>query len=89
MTDAVSIAHAEEQAMKDKKNILWFKYLGPTVDYLISIYKSQGPQGPIMVGRVIGKDGRLLAFRVLHHGSSSSMLSKMVLSLFEDTINRL
>lgn len=90
MNDALSIAKAEEQAMKDKKkNILWFKHLGPTVDYLMSIYKSQGPQGPIMVGRVIGKDGRLLAFRVMHHGSSSSMLSKMVLSLFEDTINRL
>jgi hypothetical protein len=89
MNDALSIAHAEEQAMKDKKNILWFKHLGPTVDYLMSIYKSQGPQGPIMVGRVIGKDGRLLAFRVMHHGSSPSMLSKIVLSLFEDTINRL
>lgn len=89
MSDALAIAHAEENAMKEKKNLLWSKHMGPSVDYLMSIYKSAGPQGPIMVGRVIGKDGRLLAFRAMHHGTSAAMLSKMVLSLFEDTINRL
>jgi hypothetical protein len=89
MKDALSIAHAEKAAMKDKKNFLWSEQLGPSVDYLMSIDKAHSAQGPVLVGRVLSKDGRLLAFRVLSQGSSSKMLSAMIMSLFEDTVTRL
>src|SRR5260370_320838 len=65
------------------------RYLPPSVDLLMSIYKTSSERGPVLVGRVLAKDGRLLAFRVMENAEHPSTLSTLMISLFEDTLNRL
>jgi len=88
MSDALNVAKAESEAEKSGKHVSLGRVLPPNVDYLISVYPSHGSRGPVLIGRVIAKDGRLVAFRVveLH---AKNMLSALIISLFEDTINRI
>lgn len=78
MADAMALAKAEEKAAL---------ILPPQVDYLVSLNKSQSERGMVLVGRVIGKDGRLMAFRVIYQASDTN-ISGLLLSLFEDTLSR-
>ncbi len=89
MTDALALAKAEQEAAGAKKALLFSEHLPPGVDYLISINKSFSERGAVFVGRVVSKEGRLLAFRVIYHGNNQTDLSTLILSLFEDTINRI
>jgi hypothetical protein len=89
MSDAVALANAESKAANNKSTFIFAKHLPPGVDYLISINKSSSERGPVLVGRVVSKEGRLLAFRVLYHSTHHRDVSALILSLFEDTVNRI
>lgn len=89
MTDAINIANAESKAATSGKVFSLSKTLAPDVDYLISVYPSTSVRGPVFIGRVIKKDGTLLAFRVIHRDANSYVLSGLIVSLFEDTVNRI
>lgn len=89
MADALAIAKAEQAAASHKDIFRPIKVLAPDVDYLMSIYPSTSPRGPVLIGRVIKKDGTLLAFRVVYRGVNNSMMGTLVISLFEDTIARI
>jgi hypothetical protein len=88
MSDAINIATAEKQALKNNKSMIWKEHLSPSVDFLVSLDKSHSKEGLVFVGRVISKEGRLVAFRVMP-ASSTQALSNLIVKLFEDTLKRL
>ncbi len=88
MTDALAIAKAEQEALKSDKSLSNVA-LPPNVDYLISIYPAQSTRGPILIGRVIKRDGTLMAFRVMHRGGGHYSVGSLITTLFEDTIRRI
>lgn len=89
MTDALTIAKAESEAAQKSQSLFLSKVLPPDVDYLMSIYPSVSARGPVLIGRVIKKDGSLVAFRVIYRNASSNLLGGLITSLFEDTISRI
>jgi hypothetical protein len=90
MSDALNIAQAEAAAAKENKILQAKKILPPKVDYLMSIYRASSSQGPVLIGRVIKKDGTLTAFRVIYlGGASTNQIGGLITSLFEDTIGRI
>lgn len=89
MADALNIAKAEASAAKSDQIFMPAKLLPPGVDYLISIYPASSKRGPVLIGRVIKKDGTLMAFRTIYRGSGNSPVGGLIISLFEDTIARI
>jgi|SRR5579871_2799447 len=90
MADALTIAKAESRVDNQQGGSKWGRILPPDVDYLMSIYPSSGPSGPVLIGRVIKKDGTLIAFRVVRYQqTTANSLGRLVISLFEDTVNRI
>lgn len=89
MSDALAMAEAEQIAVEKKHPWNFSRYLPPSVDLLMSIYRATGEKGPVLVGRVIAKDGQLLAFKVMENPKQRDALGTLILSLFEDTVNRL
>jgi hypothetical protein len=87
MTEALLIASAEEKAAATSSIFTLDRQKFPDIDYLMSFFEAQAEEGPILIGRVIGKDGRLFAFRTMPVARNS--LAEMILALFEDSINRL
>lgn len=89
LTDALALAKAEREARHKSKTVNFGEHLPPGVDYLISINHSSSNRGPLLLGRVVSRDGRLLAFKVIYSGNSYSDMSSLILSLFEETIDHL
>lgn len=89
MTDALAISQAEQAAAKKGKAFLMNESLAPNVDYLMSIYSTNSSLGPVLVGRVIKRDGSLVAFRVMYRSVNSNLMGELITSLFEDTIYRI
>jgi hypothetical protein len=89
MSDALALAKDEEQAHGTMHHFTLRKSLPPSVDLLMSINRSSGAQGEVLTGRVITKEGQLLAFRVMQHAASSTSLGSLIISLFEDSIKRI
>lgn len=88
-SDATMLAKAEQEAQKQEKTLLFSVHLLPKVDYLITFNKTSSERGPVLVGRVLSKVGRLMAFKVVYQPHYSRDLGPFIVGLFEDTINRL
>lgn len=89
VTDALAIAKAEQDALSSDTAWVGSTTLPPNVDYLISIYPASSKRGAVMIGRVIKRDGTLMAFRVVYRGDSDKSVGNLIVSLFEDTLSRL
>lgn len=89
MADALLIAEAEELAVNKKDNWFLSRYLPPSVDMLMSLYKTRAQNQDVMVGRVLNKDGRLLAFKVMEGADSPRELKKLIISLLAEAIARI
>jgi hypothetical protein len=93
MSDAVTIMKAERKAMQESKGkhiVLPFNELLPTqVDFLLSVQKGYGVDGPVVVGRSIRtSDGRLFAVRSqVDFGAYA--LEPLIFDLVNDTVMRL
>lgn len=85
MSDAMAIAKAENKAANSDQIFKPSTVLTPDVDYLMSIYPASSKEGPLLIGRVLKKDGTLLAFRAVDHGQ----VDRLIISLFEDTLGRI
>jgi len=88
MADALKVAEVEKSLDLSKDHLHFNKVLNPGADFLVSIDLADSKNGPVFVGRVINKNGQLMAFRAVR-SSDYRMLSEFVISLFEDTIKRL
>lgn len=88
MADALQIAQAEEKALKESTPLLFQKLLPPATDYLISVDRTSSEKGPLLIGRVISRDGRLLAFKVVSETSGTLNFTDLLLELFENTLAR-
>lgn len=89
LTDALALAKAEREANNTKRVNFLGEHLSPGVDYLISINQSSSELGPVLLGRVVSRDGRLLAFKIIYSGNSFNDISSLILALFEETIDHL
>lgn len=89
MSDALTLAEAEQQAVEKKGLWALNNYLPPSVDLLLSIYKTHSDRGALLVGRMIAKDGRLLAFKVVDDSEHESAMNTLILSLFKEAVYRL
>lgn len=90
MSDANTIAKAEQAAAKGSQRFFINQTLLPEVDYLVSVYPATATNGPVLVGRVIKRDGSLIAFRVVDRGSvENNVMTDLLMSLFEDALTRL
>ncbi len=89
LSDATTLAKAEQEAAKEGKIFALSYRLLPKVDYLMTLNKTTSQRGPVLVGRVLSKDGRLMAFKVVYQPQHGQDLSALILNLFEDTINRI
>jgi hypothetical protein len=93
MSDAVTIMNAEKKALKEpgtRHLAIPFSQLLPTqVDFLVSVQKGYGVEGPVVVGRSVRtKDGRLFAVRSqVDFGPYA--LEPLIYDLVNDTVMRL
>jgi hypothetical protein len=93
MSDATTIMKAERKALQEQGNrhlIAPFSQLLPTqVDFLVSVQKGYGVDGPVVVGRSVRtKDGRLFAVRSqVDFGAYA--LEPLIFDLVNDTVVRL
>lgn len=89
MSDALTIAEAEKKADASHKAAFFGTALPPNVDYLISVYPSSSARGPVLIGRVIKRDGTLMAFRVMYRGGNTDLIGSLIMTLVEDTVRRI
>lgn len=89
LKEVATMSEAESQALKGKGEWNWASHLMPKkIDYFMSIYKTTSKQGPVLVGRVLNLQGKLLAFRVMNFDNTKK-INNLVLALFEDALAQL
>lgn len=87
--EALQVAKAEEGAKKDGHDFVFGKTLLPEVDILVSFFKADSEEGPVLVGRALKNDGTLLSFRVFKQETDSRRVSELLITLVNDALLRI